>query len=103
MYKITSGDNVYYSDTLTFIKLAKNGCYIPCDEKEAQGFCVKIPVSYTDDDGVMVNSFADTVFATGTLTGKESTGEHEQFLAAQVVTDATDMKAALSALGYKET
>lgn len=41
MYKVTV-DGVFagYSDTAVFVRLHENGCYIPCEETEAEGVCV---------------------------------------------------------------
>ena len=37
MYKVTV-DGVFagYSDTAVFVRLHENGCYIPCEETEAE-------------------------------------------------------------------
>ena len=102
MFKITSGSNTYYSDTLVPVKLAANGCYVQCAEAEAQGFCAKISGEHTDEDGKKITMLFDTVFRTGTLTGAEPSGASEIIQAAQTVTEAADMRAALDALGYKE-
>ena len=52
MYKVTV-DGVFagYSDTAVFVRLHENGCYIPCEETEAEGVCVKLPYEFQDDDG----------------------------------------------------
>ena len=51
MYKITSdGAVVGYSDTVVYIKLHENGCYIPCEKEEAEGFCVKTAIYFTDEE-----------------------------------------------------
>lgn len=51
MYKITSeGAVVGYSDTAVYIKLHENGCYIPCEKEEAEGFCVKTAIDFTDEE-----------------------------------------------------
>ena len=42
MYAIKSGGKVVgYSDTVVYVRLHENGCYVPCDEAEAEGFCIK--------------------------------------------------------------
>lgn len=72
MYKvIKNGKSIGYSDTIVYIKLAKNGCYVPCEQNNADGFCVKIPYQYTDDDGNTVDTVKDTVFQ---LNGKQLNG-----------------------------
>ena len=39
MYAIRSGGKVVgYSDTVVYVRLHENGCYVPCDEAEAEGF-----------------------------------------------------------------
>lgn len=41
MYKVTSGGEVIgYSDSVVFIRLHGNGCYVPCDVAEATGIVV---------------------------------------------------------------
>ena len=51
MYKITSeGAVVGYSDTAVYIRLHNNGCYVPCEKEEAEGFCVKTAIDYTDEE-----------------------------------------------------
>ena len=52
MYKVTV-DGVFagYSDTAVFVRLHENGCYIPCEETEAEGVCVKLPYEFQDDEG----------------------------------------------------
>ena len=80
MYRvIVDGEPDRYSETLVYIKLANNGCYVPC-EQEAEGFCVKLPYEYIDDDGELVQTVIDTVFALfeGALTGTEPVGSVEE-------------------------
>lgn len=74
MYQITSGNNKHYADKLTHIRVNKeNGCYVICDEHDADGVCVKIPVEITTEDGI-ITTMEDTVFATveGGLNGTEN-------------------------------
>ena len=41
MYAIKSGGKVVgYSDTVVYVRLHENGCYVPGDEAEAEGFCI---------------------------------------------------------------
>lgn len=75
MYQIISGDSKYYVDNIVYIKLNdKNGCYVICDEQDAGGVCVKVPMEITNDDGTVVTTCMDTVFAIkeGGLRGTES-------------------------------
>ena len=86
MYKVTSEGNKYYSDTLTYIRLHDNGCYVPCTKEQASGFCVKIP--------------DDTVFrlSESSLKGDEPIGTVEEISAAQLM---TEYEAALNTLGVE--
>lgn len=44
MYKIISDNNVVgVFENVKFIRLRGNGCYILCDENEAEGICIKVP------------------------------------------------------------
>ena len=48
MYAIKSGGKVVgYSDTVVYVRLHENGCYVPCDEAEAGGFCIKTAIDRT--------------------------------------------------------
>ncbi len=50
MYKITSnGTVVGVFENPTFIRLRGNGCYVPCDENQAEGVCVKVPKEVEDE------------------------------------------------------
>ena len=41
MYAIKSGGKVVgYSDTVVYVRLHENGCYVPCDEAEGGGVFV---------------------------------------------------------------
>ena len=52
MYAIKSGGKVVgYSDTVVYVRLHENGCYVPCDEAEAEGFCIKTAIDRTDAGG----------------------------------------------------
>lgn len=63
MYKVTvEGAFAGYSDTATYIKVAGNGAYVPCDPAEAAGVCVKLPYEHTDEDGNKVKTVEDIVF-----------------------------------------
>lgn len=63
MYKVTvEGVPAGYSDTAVFVKVARNGSYVPCDPAEAGGVCVKLPYEHTDEDGNTVKTVEDIVF-----------------------------------------
>ena len=38
-----------YADSIVLIRLQSNGCYVPCKEAEAEGFCAKMAVTITDE------------------------------------------------------
>lgn len=80
MYKVTV-DGVFagYSDTAVFVRLHENGCYIPCEETEAEGVCVKPPYEFQDDEGNTVRTVEDIVFSLkeGGLSGIEQVAELE--------------------------
>ena len=79
-----------YADSIIFIRLHSNGCYVPCKEEEAEGFCAKMAVTLTDEDGKEYQALSDTVFhLTGhTLKGTEPEGSYEEMGAALPLTDA---------------
>lgn len=81
MYKITSeGAVVGYSDTAVYIKLHENGCYIPCEKEEAEGFCVKTAIDFTDEEtGEEMTRLEDFVYrlTEDGLNGVEHMGELE--------------------------
>ena len=79
-----------YADSIVFIKLHSNGCYVPCKEDQAEGFCAKMAMSLTDEDGKEYQALSDTVFhLTGhTLKGTEPEGSDEEMGAALPLTDA---------------
>lgn len=73
MYQIISGEKKQYVDKLVYIKVnQESGCYIICDENDAEGVCVKIPVELTTEEGT-ITTCEDTVFAIvdGGLNGTE--------------------------------
>ena len=52
MYQIKqNGSVIGYSDDVIFVRLHENGCYVPCERAQAGGFCVKVPVDYTEENG----------------------------------------------------
>ena len=91
MYAIKQ-DGVFagYADSIVLIRLHSNGCYVPCKEAEAEGFCAKMAVTLTDEDGKEYQALSDTVFHfTGhTLKGTEPEGSYEETGAALPLTDA---------------
>lgn len=63
MYQIISGESKHYVDNIVFVRLnPKNGCYVICDEKEADGICAKVPKQIINEDET-INTCEDTVFA----------------------------------------
>lgn len=91
MYAVKQ-DGVFagYADSIVFIKLHSNGCYVPCKESEAEGFCAKMAVALTDEEGTEYQALSDTVFhfAGHTLKGTEPEGSYEEMGAALPLTDA---------------
>ena len=79
-----------YADSIVLVRLHGNGCYVPCKEAEAEGFCAKMAVTLTDEDGREYQALSDMVFhLTGhTLKGTEPEGNYEEMGAALPLTDA---------------
>lgn len=79
-----------YADSIVPIRLHGNGCYVPCEENQAEGFCAKMAVMLTDEDGKEYQALADTVFhfIGHTLKCTEPEGSYEQMGAALPLTDA---------------
>ena len=79
-----------YADSIVPIRLHSNGCYVPCKEAQAEGFCAKMAVTITDEDGNEHQVLSDMVFhlANHTLKGTEPEGSHEEMGAALPLTDA---------------
>ena len=79
-----------YADSIVLIRLHSNGCYVPCKEAEAEGFCAKMAVALTDKDGKEYQALSDTVFrlAGKLLKGTEPEGSYEEMGAALPLTDA---------------
>jgi len=59
------------ADTVVHIFYGGNGAYQECEAEDAQGFCVKLPYTYTDDNGNEITDLMDTVFC---LPGKKLKG-----------------------------
>ena len=79
-----------YADSIVLIRLHSNGCDVPCQEIEAKGFCAKMAVTITDEDGNEHQVLSDMVFhlADHTLKGTEPEGSYEEMGAALPLTDA---------------
>ena len=88
-----------YADSIVPIRLHSNGCYVPCEEAEADGFCAKMAVTLTDEDGKEYQALSDTVFrlAGKLLKGTEPEGSYEEMGAAIPLTDAENALAELEA------
>ena len=91
MYKITqNGAFAGYADSIVLIRLHGNGCYVPCKETEADGFCAKMAVTIMDEEGIEHQVLSDMVFhlADHILNGTEPEGNYEEIDAALPLTDA---------------
>lgn len=79
-----------YADSIVLIRLHGNGCYVPCEEAEAEGFCAKMAVTTENEGGTEQQMLRDTVFhlAGHTLKGMEPEGSYEEMGAAIPLTDA---------------
>ena len=101
MYKITqNGAFAGYADSIVHIRLHSNGCYVPCNEGQADGFCAKMAVTITDKDGNEYRTLIDTVYRTEghTMKGTEPVGTYEQHGAAIPLTEAEAALAELEAV-----
>ena len=100
MYAVKQ-DGVFagYADSIVLIRLHNNGCYVPCEEAEADGFCAKMAVTITDEEGTEHQVLSDMVFhlAGYTLKGTEPEGSYEEMGSALLLIDAET--AAKSRLG----
>ena len=98
MYAVTK-NGVFdgYADSVLLIKLHINGCYIPCSEDEAEGFCAKIARETTTEDGEPIAAMVDTVyrFDGKTMHGNEPTGGFEQIGGAAQLTNSENAVTAL--------
>lgn len=91
MYAVKNdGTFAGYADSVVPIRLHGNGCYVPCKEAETEGFCAKMVVTLTDEDGKEYQALSDTVFrlAGKLLKGTEPEGSYEEMGAALPLTDA---------------
>lgn len=101
MYAIRVNNKIAgYSDSFVYIRLHTNGCYVLCNEAEAEGICAKIAKEYTDaETGETVTQIADTVFrlTDDGMHGTELKCEIETVNGAQVVADKdSELKNAVS-------
>ena len=91
MYRITSKSTFAgYADSVVPIRYHPDGFYILCEKSEADGFCAKMAVTITDEEGNEHQVLSDMVFhlADHTLKGTEPEGSYEQMGAALPLTDA---------------
>ena len=79
-----------YADSIVLIRLHNNGCYVPCEEAESDGFCAKMAVTIMDEEETEHQVLSDMVFhlADHTLNGTEPEGSYEEMGAALPLTDA---------------
>ena len=79
-----------YADSIVLIRLHSNGCYVPCKEDQAEGFCAKMAVTIMDEEETERQVLSDMVFhlAGYTLKGTEPEGSYEEMGAALPLTDA---------------
>lgn len=101
MYAIKVDNEIAgYSDSFVYIRLHTNGCYVLCNEAEAEGICAKVAREYTDAvTGETGTQIADTVFrlTDDGLHGTEPKCEIEMVNGAQVVADKdSELKNAVS-------
>lgn len=89
-----------YADSIVPIRLHSNGCYVPCKETEADGFCAKMAVTIRDEEGNKSRTLTDTVYRTEghTMKGAEPVGTYEQHGAAVPLTEAEAALAELEAV-----
>ena len=91
MYRITSKNTFAgYADSVVPIRYHPDGFYILCEKSEADGFCAKMAVTITDEEGTERQALSDVVFhfAGHTLKGTEPEGSYEEMGAAIPLTDA---------------
>ena len=91
MYRITSNSTFAgYADSVVPIRYHPDGFYILCEKSEADGFCAKMAVTITDEEGNEYRTLTDTVYRTEghTMKGMEPEGSYEEMGAALPLTDA---------------
>ena len=100
MYQIKQGGAVIgYSDTVVYIRLHENGCYVPCEREQAEGFCVKVAIDSKDaDTGETVTRLEDFVykFSDNGLLGIEPVGSVESVSGAIMLAKAETLQAQLA-------
>lgn len=69
MYGLVTADGTLYADSIRYIRVHENGCYVECSRAKAEGICAK--VHETQEDGS--ETLTVTVFALkeGALHGTE--------------------------------
>lgn len=69
MYGLVTADGTLYADSIRYIRLHENGCYVECRQAIAEGICAKM--HETPEDGS--ETLTDTVFSLkeGALHGTE--------------------------------
>ena len=111
MYAIKVDNGIAgYSDSFVYIRLHTNGCYVLCNEAEAEGICAKVARDFTDaETGETVTQIADTVFrlTDDGLHGTELKCESKEVNGARVIADKdSELKNAVSTgdleAAYKE-
>ena len=89
MYAIKSNNEIAgYADSFVYIRLHTNGCYVLCNEAEAEGICAKIVKKFKNDEtGETITQIRDTVFrlTDNGLHGTEPKCEYELVSGAQVI------------------
>ena len=91
MYRITSKSTFAgYAESVVPICYHPDGFYILCEKSEADGFCAKMAVTITDEEGNEYRTLTDTVYRTEgrTMKGTEPEGSYEEMGAALPLTDA---------------
>lgn len=91
MYRIASKNTFAgYADSVVPIRYHPDGFYILCKEDQAEGFCAKMAVTITDEEGIEHQVLSDMVFhlTDHTLKGTEPEGSYEEMGAALPLTDA---------------
>lgn len=89
MYAIKSNNEIAgYADSFVYIRLHTNGCYVLCNEAEAEGICAKIAKKFKNDEtGETITQISDTVFrlTDNGLHGTEPKCEYELVSGANVI------------------
>lgn len=89
MYEIKSNNEIAgYADSFVYIRLHTNGCYVLCNEAEAEGICAKIVKKFKNDEtGETITQIRDTVFrlTDNGLHGTEPKCEYELVSGVQVI------------------